>query len=161
MNRNHVEEIIRRLAVVISIAIFAMSLSHYAYCTLADKNGECTRAMSLLLVGGLGIFMGELASILWVANLTLLATWVLVFISPRFTPISSMATLLLMLLFLVFDKVLVNEAGGKSTIVSHGTGYWLWVLSAAVMVAGIFFARLFSRPKPVAQTPFDDSLFQQ
>jgi hypothetical protein len=117
--------------------------------------------MSLLLVGELGVFMGEPASILWIANLTLLTTWIMTFTAPRFTPIISVATLLIMLSFLAFEKVLINESGSKSLIVSYGIGYWLWVMSDAIMVAGTLLSRLISGPQQVAQTTFADSLFQQ
>ena len=155
MNHKTTEQLIKWLTLTISVALFVFSMTQYAYCTLADKKGDCTEALSLLLVGGLGIFMGEMASISWLANLTLSATWVLIFTAPKFALITSVATLLLILMFLTFDNVLINEAGGKSVIVSYGAGYWLWVLSSAFTVVGSILILVFNcRVVAVAQPAY-------
>ena len=39
-------------------------------------------------------------------------------------------------LFLVFDEVVITEAGHSSILIKYALGYWLWIGSHATMVLG-------------------------
>ncbi|WP_426061941.1 hypothetical protein [Hymenobacter sp. B1770] len=123
------------IIIVSSMALFAISLTQYAYCTEADQNGECTQAVSVLLVGWLGIVGGGVA-LTWFANPFLLLSWMLALNFTKFAVLTSGFALLLMLSFLAFREVMVNEAGGYSKIAETCSGYWLWIASALVMLVG-------------------------
>jgi Flp pilus assembly protein TadB len=48
----------------------------------------------------------------------------------------SIAAAIVSLSFLFFKQIMVNEAGNYSKIISYNLGYWLWVLSAVIMLIG-------------------------
>jgi hypothetical protein len=102
-------------------------------------------SLSVLLTGWLGIFIGEVAALLWLANATLLLTWVLLFTAPRFALGTSLITFFLTVLFLSVDKIMINEAGHRAEIISYCPGYWLWVGSSLFLVLGTILLSVYLR----------------
>ncbi|MCP3411656.1 hypothetical protein [Bradyrhizobium sp. CCGB01] len=99
----------------------------------------------LLVLGGFSVF-GDVPSLLiWLANPILAVAWVLYLLDRRRAALISAVTAFgLTLCFVWVKSVLgpgpegVNVADFEMRpIISYGIGYWLWVASAAVLIAGI------------------------
>lgn len=139
------------IVVLLSLVLYALSLTQTAYCA-----GDCTSGIGALLLGPLGI-MVEVSNLLsyvldtisgssveftnpigatfiWLANPLWLLALVLFVINKKTSLIFSIISLLTMLTFLACSNVIQsNESGGYTAIAYIGPGYWLWVLSAAVI----------------------------
>jgi hypothetical protein len=121
----------RTVTLSISIGLFAISLTQKCYCT----DSSCGDSIAVVFVGALGVIMGG-ACLAWLANPALVTSWMFVKKKPTLSLIMSVAALLISLSFLLFDKIVDNEGGGSSKIISYRAGYWLWVSSAFVMFIG-------------------------
>ncbi|MCD6543640.1 MAG: hypothetical protein J7K34_03950 [Flavobacteriaceae bacterium] len=116
-----------------SIVFYIVALTQKGFCTTA---GQCAIGIMDLLVGWMGVLMLHPPAMVWLANPTLFAAWVFTKKNQRTSFILSVISLLIMLSFLLFDEIIVNESGASSKITAYGLGYWLWVLSAFIMVIG-------------------------
>ena len=97
----------------------------------------------LLLIGGLGLFVGYFS---WLANPAYLLALVLGFVKhPRIAALVSVIGLALALSFLLQKKILINEAGHEALIVGYGWGYWLWLAALAVLTIGTTAAGMFDK----------------
>ena len=147
------EDNITKFTIIICATFFISSLTQNAYCT----NG-CKSSLMVLLVGLLGILteIGAIASLIidkinghsssvsnnigatftWLANPILLFSMILLRHSIRTALILSLVSTMLILYFLVFDKVLDNEAGHYIKVSELKLGYWLWLLSSLTILSG-------------------------
>ena len=118
----------------ISIGIYIVSLTQKSYCT----PGSCEYFSGLLslIFGWIGIFMLHIPAFPWLANPILLASWVLFKKKPKTSLILNSIAFILMLSFLMVDKIADNEAVTTAKVVFYGLGYWLWVLSSFIMLIG-------------------------
>lgn len=121
-----------RLLVAASICLYILSLTTECYCTA----NNCGASFLVLLLGWAGIFMGSMACLSWLANPLLIMSWLTAKKNPRASLGYSSVAALLTLSFLLFDKIVDNEAGGFSKIISYKSGYWLWSASIILMVVG-------------------------
>ena len=127
-------------------AILAASLLAFAGALAGDGfyiDGPNPRAWAngagLLAFGWFGLFDGTYA---WLANPALLAAWMLFHTSrAAWSAFAAALALALMLSFLAATSIITNEAGGRAAITAHGLGYWSWLASAAIMLAGAVLVR--------------------
>ena len=124
----------KMILLVISSGLFGISLTQSAYYPVGTVQGA--DSLTLLLWGWMGFFAGEPCAFIWLANPLLGLCWVLVLVSPKVSLIVSTACVGMMLAFLLFSKLPINENGKYALIASYGAGYWLWVASAAVLCVG-------------------------
>lgn len=131
-------------------ALLAASLVLYAICLANDGyyiDGANPRAWSaawgLLLLGWLAVGTGVLA---WLANPVLFLGWGF-FHFKRFKSAAACAAtaLLLMISFLLADKIISSENGDYSTVTGYGLGYWLWLASSVAFLAGSIMAVMRAR----------------
>jgi hypothetical protein len=74
----------------------------------------------------------------WLANPIIVATWFLYLDGKRPAAlISAVLALGLTLAFLSVAEVPLSEKLTPVEIISYGAGYWLWIASAAILVAGV------------------------
>lgn len=149
---------IRNTTILLTLGLYIAALTQPAYCTHASKS-----AFTILLLGPLGLLMeaGALADTLiqgftgkgfvfkdpigatftWMANpLLLLASLVLKRNSKSAMLFAGVATGLI-LLFPLFGSVIDDEAGHYQPITSLQAGYWLWLLSSIILLAGAFWLK--------------------
>ncbi len=91
-------------------------------------------------MGWLGLIYGYFT---WLANPMLLLSWIAFF--RRNYPLSllaSVGSILVMLSFLLYDKIVTSEAPNYSLITGYGSGYWLWVASAGCSIAANIFVKI-------------------
>ena len=130
-----------------SIIFFVTSLTQNSFETIVGPN---SKGIMDLLVGWMGVLMLHPPAMVWLANPTLFAAWAFIKKNQRTSFILSVISLLIMLSFLLFDEIIVNESGASSKITAYGLGYWLWVFSAFTMVIGNAF--LFYKKKKEEQS---------
>jgi hypothetical protein len=87
--------------------------------------------------GAIGGIMSA-AGFTWYANPALWLSWM--FFKKRSTKalLTSCIALAIALSFLLFTQIADNQAGVQSTITGYQAGYWLWVASMCVTLAGSF-----------------------
>jgi uncharacterized membrane protein len=85
-----------------------------------------------LALGGFGMLNGG-AALAWLANPLLITSWIITRKVTNASLFISLGAMLIAFSFLLFDQVLANENGGKQTITSIETGYWLWLISIVIM----------------------------
>lgn len=136
----------KKIILTISIIIYIISLTQEGFCTTA---GQCAKGFLDVLVGWMGVLILHLPAMVWLANPILILSWVVNKRHKKASFIFSVVSLIIMLSFLLFDEIMVNESGALSRITSYGLGYWLWVSSAFIMVIGNAF--LFYKKKKEGQ----------
>jgi hypothetical protein len=115
----------------ISCVLFVTSLFNEGYYD--DRGGPPARAFLLLLIGWLGLFLGFIA---WLANPLLLMGWLLLAVRQRRSAAAcAFAATVCAGSFLFCKTIVSDEAGHHSRITGYGLGYWLWLASAAVLLA--------------------------
>lgn len=159
---------ITKLTIILSVAAYICSLTQVAYCT-----NDCKSSLMVLLVGILGILteIGTIvsyimdkingqtstihydigASFTWLANPIILFSLIMFRHNKRITLIFSAISSTLILLFLVFEKVIDNEAGHYSKVTELKLGYWLWLFSSLIILIG---SLIIARRKVVKIPPF-------
>lgn len=129
-NQGNVSRYVRMATVLLSIALFIVSLSQQCYCTTVS----CADSAAVLLIGWAGVFYGG-AALSWLANPLILISWILTKNESKYAFWTSLLASLFAALFLLFDKIIDNEAGHVNPIVAYLPGYWLWLSSAGVLFA--------------------------
>jgi hypothetical protein len=124
-----------------------MSLGLFAISLLCDGfyvDGPSPRAWSLgfgeLIAGWYAALEGVYA---WWANPLLLAAW-MTFRSRSTIPstLCSIVALGAMGSFLRIHRIEVSEAGNSARITGYGAGYWIWISSGLVLLAGNIIRRV-------------------
>jgi hypothetical protein len=118
----------------VSIGLFATSL----VCDGFYVDGASPRAWSLgfgeLIVGWYAALTGVYA---WLANPLLLAAWITFRAkSALMSSLCTAAALCFMGSFLLVHRIEVSEAGNSARIAGYGAGYWIWISSGLVLLAG-------------------------
>ena len=93
-------------------------------------------------IGVIGIFHEQVLPnagyVAWLANPIIVAAWFIYLGNRRSSAlISAVLALGLTLTFLGVAEVPLSPKLGDVKIVSYGTGYWLWIASAGILVAGV------------------------
>jgi len=123
-----------RVALVLSVILFAASLTQDAFCV----SGICSDwpGWSILLFGALS---GQTS---WFANPLLLAAWIAALLARRMPAlILSGAALALGASFMFETTVITNEAGMANPVTGLREGYALWLASMAAATVAAFFAQ--------------------
>ncbi len=119
---------------ILSIALFAVSLTQKCYCTTSN----CGDSIMVLLIGWLGMFSGG-ATFTWLANPLLIGAWYFLNKNLKTAMFLSAGAGLLSMSFLMFGQIIDSEAGHSNQIISYNAGYWLWLSSAWVMLIGTYY----------------------
>jgi hypothetical protein len=117
----------------VSIIVFVISLTQNTYCT---SSGSCEDSPGwlVLLIGTVGVIFGG-ACLSWLANPFIIFSWIF-FKKIKYSFIFSLLAVIDSASFLLFSKIISDEAGNYSEIIHHHTGYWLWLSSMFVMLMG-------------------------
>jgi len=118
-----------RLFLVCSIGLFVTSLTQPAFS--AGNWVETPGWFAVLF----GIFALSGAGLSWLANPLLILSW-LTFAEKKVSFLFSLLAVIAGSSFLLFTQIIVNEAGGYGPITDRHLGYWLWLSSTIVMLAG-------------------------
>lgn len=113
----------------ISIAVF---LSCFIFdAVYIDDTYKAIQPLNLLVIGWVGVIAGYLS---WLAN----PLYVVAILSRKNKIIISLsiASLSCALFFLTKERLVVSEASTTESIVAYGFGYFLWVLSIAILFIG-------------------------
>lgn len=144
---------ITKLTIILSVTFYICSLTQTAYCT-----NDCKSSLMVLLIGLLGILteIGAIASFIidkingqsntinndigatftWLANPIILFSLIIIRHNKRIALFLSTISSILILLFLVFNNVIDNEAGHYSKVTELKLGYWLWLFSSLIILIG-------------------------
>ena len=125
----------RVVFLLLSVGLYLLSLTQTA---LPGYLG-----WEVLLFGWLGIFQ-TIANTTWIANVTLLASWIANITSERVVAVSlSVITVVVAAVFLVCKNIIMGEDGTLRPIEGYFLGYWLWLAS---MITALVSALLKASP---------------
>ena len=121
-----------KIITVVSIIVFAVSLTQNGYYISGENPKAWSPAFYSLLLGPIGLFAGIFE---WLANPVLAAAWVFSFAGKNKIALllGSLASAL-MLAFLFRQTIIASEAPTYANIIGYGAGYWLWVISGILVV---------------------------
>lgn len=133
-----------RIIILISVAVFAASLTQKGFSTAGEEPGSWSPGLYLLLIGPLGLLTGVYE---WFANPFLLAAWTFSWFGKNkiALPLALVATALIVA-FLLRQTMIVSEAPTYAKITGYAAGYWLWLTSAITATLGAAVG-VFIRPK--------------
>lgn len=120
-----------KITLGVSIGLMLLALNQEAYCTAEG----CMHSMMAFIFGIFGMFIGGNETLAWFANPLLISAWLFIKHRKASFLLSLLSTLIAMS-FLIFDEVVINEAGQNSIITRYTLGYWLWIGSHTVMILG-------------------------
>ncbi len=141
----------RNRLLIISIMIFLFSLSQKTYCHNNDC-GEYWSGFLLLIFGWMGLFVGG-AGFCWIANPLLILSWILIRKNIIVSTILSGISTFFSIVFLFFDKIMIDEAGHYGEITGYRLGYWLWLSSILITFIGSILI-IIKHKKPVANNVY-------
>ena len=122
---------IASIFLVCSMGLFTASLLLPAFCT---ERGQPIHGAAIILFGWLGMPLGG-ANLTWFANPLLAVAWI-TFKYPKVSFWFSIFAVIVSASFLLFTQVAVDTAGEGRVIAHLYLGYWLWLSSMVVMLAG-------------------------
>ena len=144
---------VKKLTIILSLTFYIISLTQTAYCT-----NDCNSSIMVLFVGFLGVLteIGAITSFImdkingypnsidcelgatftWLANPIILFSLIIFKYSKKTAFTLSISSTILILVFLMFDKVIDNEAGHYIKVTELKLGYWLWLLSSLTILIG-------------------------
>lgn len=120
-----------KIVLWVSIGLYVLSLTQRCYCTTVF----CGYSLMALLTGPVGLVFGG-AALVWLSNPLLLTAWILFNKRPKISLLTSFLAVLISLSFMLFDKVIADEAGNILPIIAYRLGYWLWCASSLIMLIG-------------------------
>jgi hypothetical protein len=128
----HLVKRLPKIITLVSIIIFAASLTQNAYYIAGENPKAWSPAFYSLLLGPIGLFAGIFE---WLANPVLVAAWVFSFAGKnKIALLLGIVASGLMLAFLFRHTIVANEAGHHKQIVGYGAGYWLWLTSGVLVI---------------------------
>ena len=101
------DKTICKITLIVSISLLALSLTQKCYCTTINGCGD---SLMVFIFGILGLAYGG-AALTWLANPLLIASWITLKPSNKWSLILSVIAFLISISFLLFDKVIADEAG--------------------------------------------------
>lgn len=131
---------LRNITVIISATLFALSLTQPAF-RVGNATNDWWPSILALLTGWLGITVSG-AAICWVANPLLVTGWFLLYRRPKIAAWLGVLATIAAACFLLFDKVVIDEAGHTGPILAYGAGYRLWLAACGCFAAGATVAYL-------------------
>jgi len=118
----------------LSMAIFAVCLTQDGYYIAGDDARAWSPAIGLFFLGWMGMADHGIA---WIANPLMVLAWYFASNSKAGRAfVCSALALPIMTSFLLVKNILSDEGGGMSQVTGYGLGFWLWMVSAAVMAMG-------------------------
>lgn len=127
-NSYHMRRRSNEIIIVISIGLFGFALTQKCYCTTAS----CADSIAVLLSGTIGFLLGG-AALTWLANPLLIISWLTFRTRPKLSFIFGILAFIIALSFLLFKRIVSDEAGNYKDIIGYRLGYWFWLGSMAIM----------------------------
>ncbi|MFC4267982.1 hypothetical protein [Polaribacter marinivivus] len=129
----------QRIILCLSIGLYLISLPQKSFCTVGNTC-EYFSGLLHLIFGWFGVFKLHLPAFPWLANPLLFFSWLFLFVKKtKIALVLSGIAFLLMISFLLVDEIIVNDGSTTSIVNFYGFGYWLWVLSSAIILFGYLF----------------------
>jgi len=133
------DKYIRILIVSLSLIILIISLTQNSIAINGDYELKYVSSLNFFLTGILGIIgFAFYEGVIWLANPLSLISIMLFLSDKKNSIIFSLIALGLAVSFSFWDNIIANEGGGTTKIVSFEAGYYIWVLSIAILNIGIY-----------------------
>jgi hypothetical protein len=133
----------RVIVVTASTAAFVGCLAQTAFvteCCYVVGDTRSVPGLVLLFTGWMGVLSlsSNAGYAAWFANPMIVAVWFLYLGGKRLAALIFAALALgLTLTFLRVAEVPLSDKLTPVEVIAYGTGYWLWIVSAGILVAGL------------------------
>ena len=124
----------KRIITIASILLLAVALTQPAFYVGEETHTPWSSAAAFFF-GWFGVFCCK-AGISWLANLCLVSAWLNMKGNPQRASIASFLAIIFALTFLMAKTIMVDEAGHMGGITGLAPGYYLWIASMVVCLAG-------------------------
>ncbi|MFC7773087.1 hypothetical protein [Flavobacterium sp. GCM10027622] len=127
-----------KLGVIIGLSLLLFSISLTQTCIVIDfKEIVAIPSFNYFLMGSTAILGGAVLEwIIWFANPLCLLTILLLVFNNKLAITTSLTALFLASSFRFWKEILGAESGSMAKIISFESGYYLWVISIALLTAG-------------------------
>ena len=130
---------IRIITIALSLTVLVISLTQNAI-KIDYQGTKLVGSLEYFLMGSTAFLGGGLfEEIIWMANPLSLVAIILLLKNNRNAIKFSLIALVLSLSFSTWHEILGAESGSMAEILSLESGYYLWVVSIAILTLGIFF----------------------
>lgn len=131
---------IKTFFLIISLTIFIVSLTQNALSYFDFDGLKTHSSFSLLIMGGIAILGGGLLEwFIWLSNPIYFLALIYFFKSSKVSMMFSIIATFLALSFASWNEILAAENGRNARIESLNIGYWLWVISFAILSIGTIY----------------------
>ncbi|AWA30994.1 hypothetical protein HYN48_13390 [Flavobacterium magnum] len=127
---------IKLLTIFFSLSIFIISLTQSAF-KAEFNNSNHMESLHCFLMGSIAFLGGGLLEeIIWMANPIALLSIFLLLKGNKNALTFAFIAFVIALSFSLWKKVLKSESGSQMQIISLEEGYYLWILSIAILLIG-------------------------
>lgn len=138
-------KILKLVFLILSIGLLAASLTQKCYCSNAC--GDSVVVFFLGFFSLLGVFSGCLSGFCWLANPALIMAWIFLKKKPKLSFYFSLVSTFLALAFFFLACEHNFETGTCFEVTEFKAGYWLWLSSSVVNLAGNLILRFLPEHK--------------
>jgi peptidoglycan biosynthesis protein MviN/MurJ (putative lipid II flippase) len=144
---------------ITSIVIFLIALALPCFNT-ANEAGEVWEGLSLLISGCFGFYVC-LTGLTWLANPALFCAWFYLRKKPETALTASSIASLLALSFILCTNMINDESGDTySPITGYRIGYWLWLASALIMLAGSLYLSKNEKNEKIKSLALEENIIE-
>ena len=138
MKKNIEKSIFKILLIILSLSIFATSLTFDAF-SYEYQGVKIISSLSCFLMGSIAILGGGLLEwLIWLANpLCLISIFLLIMDKPVATKFNLVAVVLA-ISFYSWNSILAAESGTSGKILSVKYGYFIWLTSITTLTIGTY-----------------------
>jgi hypothetical protein len=142
---------IKKISIALSVLALLASFTQPAFYIEGPHPDAWAPSLLLFLTGWTGILGGSYESLIWYANPMYLAAIFCFIKGSKKAIFFSVAAVLVGLSFSLLPSILSDESGKRSKITSLEAGYWLWIISFALLLVGIIAERVIANEKQPAE----------
>ena len=95
-----------------------------------------------ILIMGVFPIASTPANLTWLANPLIFGAWAMIWLAEKTIAVAIGGIAVMAAAAFLFMETVVTSTGGEPSLITRlGTGYWLWLTSAAAACLGAFFCR--------------------
>lgn len=137
---NHASSRKGKLYLITASGLFFLASLTQVALSSNDSEDKALSGFVIFLFGATAILGGGLLEwLIWLANPLYFMSIYMLVKGNNMAKITSILSTFVALSFSTWDNILVSTSGRMGKIDTLGAGYWLWVISLALLAIGVFY----------------------